>query len=341
MFITKLPLLMIALIAGCSPLQQAPLVYSSKSTIGIDIATTISESPEISLNIGVKVLDSAYVPVAVSKKVDDRASANGNTMPIEKIEAIFGEGTNPKNEDSLTAENKVKITNYLTAMATLGQAEKDFGEATIQLEEIQREIALVAKGVTELQQLQANTPANLDALVAVFNQTMAIPSKVDGQPLATLQKDGTGNYGYAGVTTRLDLIKRAAPQLQQQRAAEVARLAIEKDQRSGEAQRLLAEAAKAAALLNTQKKDAFSVYGRFDSDSAVGAAKEVNTQLLVGKVFSTGLASQNLTEAVKIEAKTRCIVSLLHTADGIADQTKRQNLIDKLSQMCIDTTRAK
>ena len=64
------------LLVACAPLQQAPLLYSSKTTVGLDVSTSTTESPGASISIGVKIVDAAYVPVAVSK---ERETNGGNS----------------------------------------------------------------------------------------------------------------------------------------------------------------------------------------------------------------------------------------------------------------------
>jgi len=40
------------LLLGCSPLQQAPLVYSSKVSVGVDVSATSTETPGAGVTIG-------------------------------------------------------------------------------------------------------------------------------------------------------------------------------------------------------------------------------------------------------------------------------------------------
>jgi hypothetical protein len=54
-------------LSACAPLQQAPLVYSSKTVVGLDISATTTETPGASFAFGYKSVDAAYVPVAVAR----------------------------------------------------------------------------------------------------------------------------------------------------------------------------------------------------------------------------------------------------------------------------------
>jgi hypothetical protein len=72
--------------SACAPLAQAPLVYSSKNSFGVDISATSTETPGVSLAIGVKMVDAAYVPVAVAVPCN---SANGQATPDACKDDLF------------------------------------------------------------------------------------------------------------------------------------------------------------------------------------------------------------------------------------------------------------
>ena len=55
------------LLAGCAPLSQAGLVYSSRAQVGVNVAGGTPETPGINLNIGMNVNDMAYIPVVVGR----------------------------------------------------------------------------------------------------------------------------------------------------------------------------------------------------------------------------------------------------------------------------------
>ena len=78
-------------LAACAPLQQAPLVYSSKTSMGIDLSTPTSEQPGVSINIGFKQVDAAYVPVAVAKDCDTGKGVQNCQHKIYELMKITGE----------------------------------------------------------------------------------------------------------------------------------------------------------------------------------------------------------------------------------------------------------
>lgn len=71
------------LLVGCA-LPQAPLVYSSKVSVGVGISAATPDQPGVDIHIGYKQVDVAYVPVAVGKPCDP---ANSKAVcDLEKLE---------------------------------------------------------------------------------------------------------------------------------------------------------------------------------------------------------------------------------------------------------------
>ena len=92
-------------------------------------------------------------------------------------------------------------------------------------------------------------------------------------------------------------------------------------ERKAVSEQRLAQAAEAADLLQTSKSDAMSVFGSFGNNaSADGAAStpSATATLRTRKVFSTGLASQNLTEAVKLSTVTDCMAQVASMVSSVA-----------------------
>ena len=65
------------------------------------------------------------------------------------------------------------------------------------------------------------------------------------------------------------------------------------------------------------KRDAFSVYGQFNGD-AQAKAGDKSAGLMVGRVFATGVAAQNVSKAAQLTAAAACIaeVTKLFPTDG-------------------------
>jgi hypothetical protein len=122
-----------------------------------------------------------------------------------------------------------------------------------------------------------------------------------------------------------------------------------KEKAKSDADKLLAKQ-KAALdaiqkLTNVRKKDALSVYGSFNQESNVNTSNGASAPrpalaLKLGKVFSTGVAAQNLSEAEKSiglsSAMAGCIDALgrsVNSLTGLQEPTKKE-LFEKGMAIC-------
>lgn len=268
-------------LCACSALQQAPLLYSSKSVVGIDVSTPSSESPGASISIGFKLVDIAYVPVAVSKTLQD---GSGRDLPsdILRIEANFGEGSSAGQIDKLSEDELEKVGELLKAKAKERNAEKALSSAEANHRkklEVQKKLAQAKATDSEKQKIADE----INALV------------VDIQT------------------------KRDNFRLSQIASAEAA------------------AGVEIGNLLRTDKRDAMSVYGRFDSAGAASAASSPSANLTAGKIFSTGVASQNLTEAARLQAATGGLAACLDSLTSmlsVLPEAERKAALEKFSSAC-------
>lgn len=331
-------------ISACTPLQQAPLVYASKVTVGLDVSLSVAESQGGAINIGVKSVDSAYVPVAVSKQIDERAKANSSTIDVQIIEARYGSGSNADSSDDATRnERNRKIDEYFAKKKAADDANKAAADAESALAELN-------KAITEIDAQRTGLLADarsLPAAPAVGAPPVVASDVMDKRArdlfaltntrslqLPALRQDVDGTYNTSAVVKRLDELlteKRSDAQKESQGRLPLLRAASQTA--AGEASRAKDEAIRIAGLDQTSKRDAMSVYGRFDSNGS-GDAKAGTGQVLVGKVFSTGLASQNLTEAVMIEAMTRCFSSGFEVVKGMTSEADRKTFLADLTKLC-------
>lgn len=359
----------VVLSGACAPLQQAPLVYSSKVAVGVDLSSNATENPGISITLGVKTVDVAYVPVAVSKEVDAK-SANGTATPeILPIFAQYGQGSTDGDTKNLTDAKKQKINAYIDARKAAVDATTLQTSEDAKLAELKRQQAAIALAIKTLDTLGAQppqpvptaaaaamSPASADAALDVA--TAAANTKRDDAIQKTLNpqlldiKDPEilampkGTLDLSSLRSRLatKLVEKDSALPIQAKASEAARNdAAEKTARAND---LFQQAAQAASLLQTSKTDAMSVFGRFDSTSSATApatgASGAAAGLLIGKVFSTGLASQNLTEAAKISAVAGCISNGLvaagaASAAGTVSGSDRSAMVVALSAACSAT----
>ena len=68
---------------SCS-LKQAPLMYSSKTTLGIDLSSAIAETGA-TLNFGFKNHDMIYIPTVVSNKDKNATSTDKNASLMQVV----------------------------------------------------------------------------------------------------------------------------------------------------------------------------------------------------------------------------------------------------------------
>ena len=87
----------------------------------------------------------------------------------------------------------------------------------------------------------------------------------------------------------------------------------------------------------TDQSDALSVYGRFDGDVNTEAGSENAASVGLGKVFSTGIAAQNLTRGIKeaeiANGKARCLNAASQLYDRFKED-KRTADWDKFVELC-------
>ncbi|MCE3608298.1 hypothetical protein LXA47_32540 [Massilia sp. P8910] len=255
---------------GCSPLQQAPLVYSSKVSVGLDISATSTETPGAGVTIGYKQVDAAYVPVAVSKKCEP---LNDEKCSGETFKLISLNGNNRQEDGTTPTEAELSSASAASAKATEDQNKKQ----------------------------DAIAPANekYEATKKLADASDALVRKVND-----LKKDDPKGE-LAKATTDLEAANIAKGNLQK----DAENLAAAKSARDAAA----LEAKKAADVYQNKlaasksknqnaKSDAYSVFGTFNSDAAssIGVKQEITAGLKLGKLFSTGVASQNLTEGMKL-----------------------------------------
>jgi hypothetical protein len=150
-------------------------------------------------------------------------------------------------------------------------------------------------------------------------------------------QNGETNAPAAPVTGQTNTTKALQPSA----AAPIDPVAREAAQNAqAAAQEATALAQKVSRQSSNTQSDALSVYGTFDSNAGAsppGTNSNANANLRLGRIFSTGVASQNLTQgqrdAVRADALTRCMAQATTAA---AAGTIR----DQLLAACATTTRS-
>lgn len=304
----RLAIVAFATAAGCAPLEQAPLVYSSRSQIGVGVTAGTPENPGLDVNIGYKALDAAFVPVAVAKICPKGEKCNAidpNVKPVQGQNQVTGLSSIDQNE----------VDAY---EATIAEKDRILRDTSVEMAELNRKIA------------------DLDTLDSKRQELAALNAREQGESPAVLSAeeerrrtelrakiDQIAAYGpVADLRSRLDQVTR----MSEAAAAEKLRAADLRD-------RLIA---RKRLETGDAKLDAYSVYGTFNG-SANGTKD--GASLTAGKVFSTGIAAQNLSQGVRegtrASAATACLVAareLLNAQTLTPEQKKARS--DRLLLLC-------
>jgi len=341
-------------LGGCGSLDQAPLIYSSQKSFGINVSGTTAANPGASIDIGYKQTDFAYVPVAVALPASSAASG----VPLQVIRAEWGQDGSSASQEQLLADRAAKVKEYDKASTDQTSAKDTLSQASNALAALVKRQALLddarskldhqivsasagasgasgaalpapaASGTGDVASNQANALNTLltPALKALGDEDLQrfipITSSTDLSVLASLLK-GLAAANDASIRDAKGAVKLAQDGVDStNNAAAAARTRLEQVDR----------------LLGTKRTDAMSVYGTFQADGqTTTSGGGTSGGLTVGNVFSTGLASQNLTEAARASAVAECVsksLTAFATAASGVGPTERASLIASLSSGC-------
>jgi len=268
---------LLACMTACAPLQQAPLVYSSKVAVGVDLSAAMTETPGASITVGYKQVDAAYVPVAVAKQ----CPSNESTCSASAYGLVPLQGSNTidsGNEDSEANQAAAKKLLDDVQKASTALAERRSAEQLAQ-QSAQTANEGLSRLKGELQPLQENAKAS------------QLPPDQAAR-LAALVETEIPKAGAKAQQANKDLL--VAQEATARAKAQVDSFNVDQ----------LARATK--IVRGSHKKgDAYSVFGSFDGatraavTAGTGSQAKGETSLIVGKVFSTGIASQFLTQGMR------------------------------------------
>lgn len=291
------------LLSACYPVEQAALVYSSSKQIGASVVSGTPETPGLVVNVGYRSLDAAYVPVAVAKHCPPESSAECTHVTYELMKLVaknkLGDETSTDAGKISSLENAVSKRRTVVAglQTQLSEARKDKDDNASKLKELERLNARLAE-------LQAATGDAADpAAVATVQADIArIGPTKDPVALEALITKHT-----IAVDREIDFLSEDEALLQQLRQAQNAKFADETD-------------------------DAYSVFGSFNGGTQGNAQ---GAGLTAGQVFSTGVASQHLTRAVKAGAVVSgCLGAVAEISKTFKDDLERQKFLPEAMATC-------
>jgi hypothetical protein len=329
-------LLGFSLLGGCAPLQQAPLVYASKIAVGIDISGTSTEAPGVSLTVGYKQVDAAYVPVAVAKSCDDKATTC--TDKIYELRTVSGDSTTEGTSRAGPSDDEAKkaIKEYETAVQQLSTAKLNRDAALERSTQLQRRKADLAarndqfeKQSRQLSVLETDRK-NMDA--------KKVSSTITDEDLKLLQD----------LERQIEQLKATGPKpLTLEESKELSAIdstmmagANEAIQRTtaalipleSEVERLRPQARAAEQKLDSlRRKDAFSVYGRFEGSTLAEPSK---ASVGLGKVFSTGVASQNLSQGLGDYYRSLGVAACYEAVAKLSEKITESTVIQRMLADC-------
>lgn len=318
---------------ACAPLQQAPLVYASKTAVGIDISGTSTESPGVSLTVGWKQVDAAYVPVAVAKPCDTEASIKADcTKDIYKLQVVSGTSLTEGARRSGPSEEEAKetIKKYDDALKRVSieksnrdQASSDSAVLQTRKAELDTKLKQIAKQqelTNTLKQERDNLEVKKPAISDDEAKRMAF---LDNQikSIALTQLTDTDKKDISEIDARItdanNRIKKASESIPLLEA---------------EANTLKPKAKEAEQLLDKlTKSDSFSVYGRFEANASGEPAK---ASVGLGKVFSTGVASQNISLGLSKYYENLGTATCYEAVAKLSETIKDVNLLTKFVSEC-------
>jgi hypothetical protein len=286
-------------LAGCSSVDQVPLVYVSTAKVGINVESGSAETPGASIMIGVDLTDAAYVPVAVTRY------CRGDTVEMMKlcvndlaeIELIKGKS------DDFTENDKARIAQLATEASDLSKRMENTANGYSRALEAQAEAAarfrdaeLADKLATELTQEKSRL---VDQAAFAKEGQLVEAKKVAGE---LAQRQGVLTGANQNLTSK--------------------RNALNTD--NGTLDRLMKSFAELIPQRNGNslgQDDALSVFGTFSGRLGGKAGTETATNVTLGKSFSTGIAAQHLSrgfadrEKIFAEKRSECIKAV---TDGYA-----------------------
>lgn len=289
-----------SVLTACAPMEQVPLVYSSKNIFGVSLNSGSAEQPGLDVTIGYKGLDAAYVPVAVAK-------ACPKELGEHCIHSMFEMKplTGVSNEAGRQSADNSRI-DRLTA---------DVRDAKKAAEDKEREAA----------ELRTLLKANDDQRVGLADLVMQRDALAAAEQNDANRKDLEDRQQKIAAISKLEPAKDT-----QKRIDDLEKQAH--DARGAEAR----DAAQLGTLLAIRQvdrqgtfTDAYSVYGSFGGSASGGTKAELS----LGKTFSTGIAAQNISRGIATSAGTvQCLNALMAFAREAGG--KKTEIMAMADQIC-------
>lgn len=290
---------LVLFVGACVPMEQSTLTYASRTTIGASISAGPTESGGLDVALGFKESNLGLVPVAVAKYCYKASAAQCQDM-IYRMEVVLGD-----KKDSLAS---------LPIEMRLRSNETEYSDLDRQRSVIADRIRGIEASQAKFEDAQ-NAQTELSALAA---PVVGEPVELGQRRSALAARIAASPGGFDAVQANKELGQLSA----QRQQIEARMTAIQADSQS--------QAAKLGADSNHGRRDALSIYGKFDGSTTGGAN---GGSLTAGKIFATGVAAQNLTE---FSAVNDCLSTIKVLADAMpaGEGDKKAELLASASDLC-------
>ena len=328
-------------LSGCAHLEQAPLVYTSKTSFGLEVSTTSTESPGISMIVGFKQVDAAYVPVAVARKcgsgekeISELEADLCRERSFHEIKMISGSSNEGGLSSIEQASESEALTNELNQkISSRESAMKDV--------ESQREV-LNAKeeALFDLKKRKAEYDINLinirklgEDIASVSEADQDKASRNIKQEAEKLKLEVENKNFISSIGGSID--KYSGEEKKREEQIQSAKIALqEADKRHKNTQNEINAVVK---KMRMSRMDSYSVFGSFDSK---GKATGDSASFQLGKIFATGVASQNISSGLSDMYKNRddstqeCFKTISGALNG-ADAESAKIVREALKEMLV------
>jgi hypothetical protein len=277
---------------GCTPLEQAPLVYSSAEKGGINVSASPAAASMVDVSIGYSLVDAAYVPVAVGKPCAKMFQECENSR-LTDVRGTHGTLSTPLTQEQIdklktASEEKTKafddakkafdLVNTKPAPSKPLRDTAKVSDAAVVIAQTKFETAAtdLAAAPADATKLQAKADAE-----TALNAAKA-KAKTDNDAAAAAETvENTANTAIANAKAILDNAQRQAANAAGDYATAL---------RTGHSE--------------ARQEDALSVFGTFNAKMK---GEKDAAQLAFGKTFSTGIAAQNVSMGVKAMLVSNCL----------------------------------
>lgn len=319
-------------LSGCAHLEQAPLVYTSKTSFGLEVSTTSTESPGISMIVGFKQVDAAYVPVAVARKcgsgekgVSELEADLCEERSFHEIKMISGSS----NEGGLSSIEQASESEAL--MSELNQKISSRESAMRDVESQRAVLNAKEEALFDLKKRKSEYDINLID-IRKLEEEISLAVEVDQDKVGRKNRLETENKNFlssvgGSIDKYPDEEKKREDQIQN------AKKALEDaDKRHRNTQNEINAVVK---KMRMSRMDSYSVFGSFDSKGRVTGD---SSSFQLGKIFATGVASQSISSGLSEMYKNRddstqeCFKTISGALNG-ADPDSAKKVREALKEM--------